>query len=88
MARIDAEDLRDPELVFVAAALRMALRAEECLTHAGVNYAVQVEEIGRTLLFRRVRMGAAFYVDSSQAAYCREQIIAAGFGRGVVHTEE
>ena len=51
---------------------------------AGVDYSVEVELIGRSLLFGSVRMGAAFYVTSSQAAYCRQQLSAAGFDKGVV----
>jgi hypothetical protein len=53
-----------------------------------VEYAVGVEEIGRTLLFRSVRMGATFYVASSMAASCREQLTAAGLGTGVVEEHE
>jgi len=84
MARIEAEQLRDPEQVFIGRSLRLALRAEEWLTTAGIDYAVQTESIGRTLLFRTERMGAAFYVNAGQASYCREQLIAAGLGAGVV----
>lgn len=87
MALIDIEDLNEPEKVFVAASLRVAKRAEDALTQAGIQYAVEVEEIGRTLLFRSVRMGAVFYVAASQAAYCRQYLPAAGFDRGVVHDE-
>ena len=88
MARIDTEDLRDAELIFVAAKLRTAQQAEEHLTRAGVEYAVEVEPIGRTLLFRRIRMGAAFYVSASLASHCREQLTVAGLGAGVVEREE
>ena len=65
----------------------MALRVEAWLTTAGVDYTVQVESIGRSLLFRTERMGAVFYVNGGQAAYCREQLSAAGFGDGVVEPE-
>ena len=83
MARIESGDLGDPEPIFIAGSLRAARRAEEWLTTAGVDYSVEVEPIGRSLLFGSVRMGAAFYVTSSQAAYCRQQLTAAGFDRGV-----
>jgi hypothetical protein len=88
MARIESDDLHDPELIFVASSLRVARRAEALLTQTGVEYAVGVEEIGRTLLFRSVRMGATFYVASSMAASCREQLTAAGLGTGVVEEHE
>jgi len=84
MARIDPEKLRDPERIFVAGSLRAARRVEEWLTMAGVDYAVQVEPFGRTVLFRTIRNGAAFYVTSSQAKYCREQLAITGLKDGVV----
>lgn len=88
MARIELEELRDPERIFIAGSLRMARRVEEWLTMAGVDYGVQVEPFGRSLLFNTLRMGAAFYVTSGQAAYCRQQLTAAGVGGGVVETQE
>ncbi|HEV8319362.1 MAG TPA: hypothetical protein VGQ10_18265 [Vicinamibacterales bacterium] len=88
MARIEAEELRDPELIFVSGTLRMAKRVEERLTTVGVDYVVQVEPIGRSILFRTLRMGAVFYVTSGQAAYCRQELTAVGLGRGVVEEQE
>lgn len=87
MARIETEDLRDPERVFIAARLKEALLVEELLTTAGVDYVVQVEPFGTSIFFSR-RNGAAFYVRSDQAAYCRTRLIAEGFGRGVVEDQE
>jgi hypothetical protein len=49
---------------------------------------VQIESVGRSLLFRTERIGAVFYVTAGQAAYCREQLTAAGVGGGVVESEE
>ena len=87
MASVDPDQIRDPERIFVARSLRLAQRVEERLTTAGVDYTVQVESIGRSLIFRTERMGAVFYVNAGQAAYCREQLTAAGFGSGVVESE-
>ena len=87
MANVEPEQLRDPERIFIAPSLRLALRVEEHLWLTGVDYAVQVEPIGRSLLFRTERMGAVFYVNAGQATYCREQLTAAGFGRDVVEAE-
>ncbi len=84
MSRIDHEDLADPERVLAAASLRLAKSVETRLTELGVPYAVEVEPIGRTLLFRSVRMGAVFYVSAAQAAFCREQLAAAGFGNAII----
>ena len=88
MARIEPDDLPDAERIFMAGSLRVAQRVEEWLTTAGVNYVVQVEPLGRSLFFGSIRMGAAFYVTAGQAAYCRQQLTAAGFGGGVVETQE
>jgi hypothetical protein len=52
MARVEPEQLRDPELIFIGRTLRLAVHAEEWLTAAGIDYAVQIESIGRSLLFR------------------------------------
>lgn len=87
MARVDPEQLRDPELIFIGRSLRLALRAEEWLTTAGIDYAVQIESVGRSLLFRTERMGAVIYVTAGQAVYCRENLTAAGLGNGVVESD-
>ena len=85
MARVEPEAFADQELirVFMAGTLRDALRAEELLTERGVDYVVEVEPYGRTLL-GSPRNGAAFYVADGQALYCGAQLIAAGLGRGVL----
>ena len=88
MARVDPAHMRDPERIFIARTLRLALRAEEWLTKAGVDYAVQTESVGRSLLFGSERMGAVFYVTSGQALYCREQLTVAGLGSGVVESQQ
>jgi len=88
MARIEADELRDAEQIFISGSLRMARRVEDWLTTAGVDYVVQVEPLGRSILFRTLRMGAAFYVTSGQAAYCRQELTVAGLGRGVVEEQE
>jgi hypothetical protein len=88
MARIDPDELREPERVFIAATLRLALQAEELLTTNGVDYAVQVEEYARSFLFGTARNAAVFYVASGQAAYCRTQLTSAGLGKGVIEIQQ
>lgn len=88
MPRIEFEELQDAEPVYLASTLRLARRAEECLTTADVEYAVKVEEIGRSFLFGTVRMGAAFYVTTQNAEYCRQRLTDVGLGRGVVDLTE
>ena len=84
MARINTDDLDQPDLIFVAWSVRVARRAEECLTEAGVEYAVDVEPIGRSLLFNAVRNGAVFYVSLGQAAFCRQRLASVGLNGGIV----
>jgi hypothetical protein len=88
MALVEPEQLRDPARILIARSLRLSLRVEEWLTTAGVDYAVQVGPVGRSLLFGTERMGAVFFVNAGQAVYCREQLTAAGFGRDVVESED
>lgn len=88
MARIEPDDLAQPERVFIAATLRLALQAEELLTTRGVDYAVEVEEYTRSFLFGTPRNAAVFYVASGQAAYCRVELQSAGLGRGVLEDSE
>jgi hypothetical protein len=88
MARVEPEHVREPERIFIARSLRLALRVEEWLTMAGVDYAVQTESVGRSLLFGTDRVAAAFYVTCGQAVYCRQQLAAAGLGSGVVQSED
>jgi hypothetical protein len=84
VAHVEPDDLQDLERIFIARTLRQARKVEALLTEAGVDYAVQVEPYGRSLLFGTIRHGAAFYVAAAHAAHCRERLIGAGFEKGVV----
>lgn len=85
VARIEAEALRDPENIYLAASLRVARRVEALLTGYGIDYVVQVESLGRSTLFGTPRHGAAFYVTAGQSAYCRTLLAEAGLSQGLVH---
>ena len=85
MARIEPDALSDPEQVYLAPTLGEARRIEALLTARGVNYATQVEVLGRTTLFGSLRHGAGFYVTAAQAEYCRQALAQAGFSSGIVH---
>ena len=84
MTRIEPDALPEPEQVYLAPTLGEARRIEELLTARGVNYATQVEVLGRTTLFGSLRHGAAFYVTAAQAEYCREALAEAGFSSGII----
>jgi hypothetical protein len=57
---------------------------EALLDARGINYVVQVEELGRTTLFGTMRHAAGFYVSAGQASYCREVLAEAGLTHGIV----
>jgi hypothetical protein len=73
----------DPEQVYLAASLREARDVEALLTSSGVNYATQVEVLGRSSLFGSLRHAAGFYVSAAQAEYCRIAL-EAGFSSGII----
>jgi hypothetical protein len=86
--RLERDAFGDSELacVYVAATLREARDAEAVLTAVGVDYVIDVEEIGTTL-FGSQRHGAAFYVTPAQAAYSGSKLVSAGLGLGVLIEE-
>ncbi len=53
---------QDPTLIYIAKRLKDALRLEELLAVAGVDYGVEADEYRSGVLFRSVRAGAFFYV--------------------------
>jgi hypothetical protein len=87
VAHVEPEDLQHLERIFIASTLRQARKTEELLTEAGVDYVVQVEPYSRSILFGTIRHGAAFYVAATYAAHCRDRLIGAGFGKGVVESD-
>ncbi len=85
MARVEPEALANHEVarVYIAGTLAEARQVEELLGGNGVDYVVQVEPYRASILFGP-RNGAAFYVTESQAVFCRLQLTAAGFERGIL----
>ncbi len=53
---------QEMELIFIAKTLREALRAEDVLTGAGIDYAVEPDRYLGGVLFKRELTGAFFYV--------------------------
>ena len=87
VAHVDPEDLGDRERVFIARTVRRARKLEALLTESGVDYVVQVEPYGRSLLFGTIRHGAAFYVAAAHAPRCRELLLESGFAEGLVESD-
>jgi hypothetical protein len=53
---------KDPVLIYIAKKLKDALRMEEALTAAGIDYGVEADEYRGGVVFRSARVGAFFYV--------------------------
>ena len=53
---------KEPILIFIAKKLGDALRLEEALTAAGIDYGVEADEYRGGIVFRSARVGAFFYV--------------------------
>lgn len=78
---------RDPEffgdqeldLVYIARRLRDALRLEEALTEAGVDFAVEADEYVGGVLFKRKLTGAFFYVLPESLDRAHQTMRATGF---------
>ena len=87
MARVEAEALSDPVDVYLASSIGLARAVEELLTSRGIDYVVQVEDLGRTTLFGSQRHAAAFYVAAAQAEACRALLRAGELAHGVVEED-
>ena len=53
---------KDPVLIYIAKNLKEALRLEETLTTAGIDYGVEADEYRGGIILRSARIGAFFYV--------------------------
>lgn len=70
---------KEAVLVYIAKRLRDALRLEELLTQAGIDYAVEADQYRGGVVFRSVRTGAFFYVLPECLAAAREAMERGGF---------
>jgi hypothetical protein len=79
--RKEPDDFGDQELdlLYIAKRLKEALRLEELLTQAGVDYLVEPDRYSGGIIFRTQRVGAFFYVAPESAATAREAMSAGGF---------
>lgn len=71
------------EPVFLTLKLAQARLAERVLTDAGVDYAVNVEVLGRTLIGFR-RNGVVFYVAPEDRSRCVTLLTNAGLASGLM----
>jgi hypothetical protein len=78
---------RDPDffgeqelaLVYIAKKLKEALRLEQSLTDAGVDYLVEPDKYSGGIIFRSERVGAFFYVSEDHQRIAAEVMTRNGF---------
>lgn len=70
---------RELALIYIAKRLNDALRLEEVLTAAGLDYLVEPDRYLGGVLFRSERMGAFFYVDPAAEQSARQVMLTAGY---------
>ena len=85
MARVTLDDFADKEVarIYLAGKLAEAKQVEEILSANGINYAVEVEPYVTLSLFSSEYAGAAFYVLSGQADFCKRALFEAGLKVGI-----
>jgi len=70
---------REPLLVYIAKRLKEAMKLEEALTKAGIDYAVEADQYAGGIIFRSERTGAFFYVAEENAEAARGVMRENGF---------
>lgn len=70
---------RELNLIYVAKKLKHALRLEQLLADAGIDYAVEPDQYSVGTLFPRCRVGAFFYVDPDNDSAARDVLRGGGF---------
>jgi hypothetical protein len=71
-------DDQELELVFIAKRLRHALKLEEALTAAGIDYVVAIETYHGGIIFRSERVGAFFYLPDQSVEPARKVLLDLG----------
>jgi hypothetical protein len=70
---------QDLDLIYIAKRLKDALRIEDMLTQAGVDYLVEPDRYTGGVVFRTERVGAFFYVAPESGSAARTVVAGAGF---------
>jgi hypothetical protein len=85
MARVTLDDFGEREVarIYLAAELAEAKQVEQVLNANHIDYAVEVEPYMRMSIFSSEYAGAAFYVLSGQAEYCKRALFEAGLKIGI-----
>ena len=85
MARVALDDFGESEVsrIYLAAELVEAKKVEQLLSANEIDYAVEVEPYVRMSIFSSEYAGAAFYVVTEQAEFCKRALVEAGLRIGI-----
>ena len=75
----DFFDGKEPSLIFIAKRLKEALKLEQILTDAGVDYGVEADRYRGGFIFQSERIGAFFYVLEEVADTARQVLTSHGY---------
>ena len=75
----DFFDGAEPRLIYIAKKLKDALKLEEILTAAGVDYGVEADTYRGGFVFQSERIGAFFYVLDEATEAARQVLISKGY---------
>ena len=77
----EPEHFGDQELclVYIAKRLKDALRLEQALTEAGLDYLVEPDKYSGGIIFQSERVGAFFYVAPHDEEGAKETLVRGGF---------
>jgi hypothetical protein len=75
----DFFDGKEPSLIFIAKRLKEALKLEQILTEAGVDYGVEADRYRGGFIFQSERIGAFFYVLDEVADTARQVLTSHGY---------
>jgi hypothetical protein len=66
-------------LIYIAKRLKDALRLEEALTEAGLDYLVEPDKYSGGIIFQSERVGAFFYVAPGNEGAAKDALSRSGF---------
>lgn len=80
---------REAVRIYIAGRVQEARQVEDVLSRRGIDYTVEIEPYMTRLLgvLPREYKGAAFFVASTQAGFCRNLLRTAGLTKGLVEDE-
>lgn len=67
----------EPDLIYVAKRLKDATNLERTLEAAGIDYGVETDEYPAGVIFRRMRVGAFFYIRPETRSAAEAAMLAA-----------